>query len=450
MIALTRALTSLATGVFLNLANYLLLIGDRCRAYAHGAAHRSMISLVDQAVVSGTSFLTTIILGRTCLPAELGLYAIGFNVSVVLLGIPKALIWTPYTTFCPGMPEDDRRWYTGSTLAHQAILSTAVGIAISCVGGLLSLQGGAGGLGSVLVILGPAIGLMLLREHVRRVCFSRLQVGEALAVDIVVAALQISGMLALANAGMLTAARAYLVIAASCLPVVVVWVVVSRGGLALRHDRMLADLAKNWKFARWLFSGALLYAASDALYPWVLSGLRGTTAVGMLSAANGAIFLTNPLILGLSNFFGPHAAHCYAGAGLPALQRLVTKASILVALVMSSVTLVLVLCGGKLVALLFGAEYAGQGSVVTALALGQLADVVAIPIMLGLLGAGRGDLLLKSYGVRLALTSTVGMWCVYQFGEIGVGYGQAISNLGSGLVQWSAFQCLVSTWEAET
>ncbi len=64
--------------------------------------------------------------------------------------------------------------------------------------------------------------------------------------------------------------------------------------------------------------------------------------------------------------------------------------------------------------------------------------------------AGRGDLLLKSYGVRLALTATVGMGCVYYFGDVGVGYGQAISNLGAGLAQWSAFHYLVATWEAET
>ncbi len=264
MIALIRTLTLPAT--------YTSRFGDLCRACAHTVARRGLLSLVDQVVVSGTSFLTTIILGRTCLPAELGLYAIGFNLGVVLLGIPKALIWTPYTTFCPGMPENDRRWYSGSTLAHQALLSTLAAVVIACIGGIMCRLGDVEGLGSMLLVLGPAIGLMLLREHVRRVCFSRLQVGEALAVDTVVAVLQVSGMLVLAATGLLTAARAYVVIGVACLPVIAVWIVANRRSLAIRHDRMLSDLAMNWQFARWLFSGACSMPRTTRFIPGCYRG----------------------------------------------------------------------------------------------------------------------------------------------------------------------------------
>src|SRR2546429_36531 len=40
------------------------------------------LALIDQAVVSGTSFLTTILIGRWCGASELGIYALGFSLLV--------------------------------------------------------------------------------------------------------------------------------------------------------------------------------------------------------------------------------------------------------------------------------------------------------------------------------------------------------------------------------
>ena len=52
-----------------------LLLGDRDRA----------LSVLDQGVVSGTRFLTTVLIGRACAPEELGLYSLGFSVVLIVL-----------------------------------------------------------------------------------------------------------------------------------------------------------------------------------------------------------------------------------------------------------------------------------------------------------------------------------------------------------------------------
>ena len=53
-------------------------------------------ALFDQAVVSGASFLTMILIGRWTNPVELGLYAIGASILLSFLATQQTLISLPY------------------------------------------------------------------------------------------------------------------------------------------------------------------------------------------------------------------------------------------------------------------------------------------------------------------------------------------------------------------
>lgn len=418
-------------------------IADRLRAaFSNATARRGVISIVNQAIVSGTNFLTTIILGHACLPAELGLYSIGFSLTVVLMGLPRALIWTPYTTFRPTLSDDDRRAYAGSALVHQLALCVLLGLLVSSAG-LLAPMTGIAGLSSMLLVLGPALALMCLREHIRRIYFSHLEASKAVLVDATVAALQLGGIAALARWSSLSAVKAYCVIIAAYLPVVVAWFVVSRSTMAMSGNRIIDDMAKNWKYGRWIFATALIYAVDDALYPWALSWMHGTTAVGMLSAASGVIFLMNPLVLAFWNFFGPQSAHLFSSDGIGALYRLVIRSGAALAFTVALFTVAVGIWGGQLVVLLFGEKFHGQGDVVTAAALGQLGFVITIPFTLGLMAVGRSDLLLRTVILRLALSATVGIWCIHKWGAVGVGYSQFAINAVWGICQWWILKSLV-------
>ena len=54
----------------------------------HAAAGRGLLLVADQGVASATNFLTTIMIGRACLPEELGLYSLAFSLSIVLMTVP--------------------------------------------------------------------------------------------------------------------------------------------------------------------------------------------------------------------------------------------------------------------------------------------------------------------------------------------------------------------------
>ena len=409
----------------------------------HPAAGRSFALMVDQGIASGTNFLTTLVIGRACLPEELGMYVLGFSLMVMSLRIPKALIWTPYVSFTPSMTDEERRQYSGSALFHLVLFAVVLAGLVSAVGVGLIPKGETGGLGRVLVVLGPAIALMLLREHARRVCFARLRTGDALLIDLVVAVLQTTGMLLLAYSGTLTAARAYVVIALASAPTVAVWIVANRDFLKFRRHRAIPDLAKNWRFARWLLASAILVGLIAMMEPWALSLMHGTVAAGVFAAALSIISLINPLVMGFQNFFGPQAAHVVAKEGLPGLHRVVIRSTLVIVGIAATFLLGVAIWSEDLLVFLYGAKYAGQGGVVTALVLPTMVEVVMLPTAAGFVALSRGDIMLKSHLIQLVLALTVGLWCIYQFGPAGVGYGASVSYSGAGLWSWFALQNLV-------
>ena len=55
------------------------------------------LALADQAVVSATSFLTTVLIARWTGPSQLGAYAIGISLVASLLAVQDSLILLPYS-----------------------------------------------------------------------------------------------------------------------------------------------------------------------------------------------------------------------------------------------------------------------------------------------------------------------------------------------------------------
>ena len=67
------------------------------RLAAGDTARKGCFSLADQVIVSGTSFFTSVIVGRVCGPAELGIYSLSMGLAIFVGGVQESLISTPYT-----------------------------------------------------------------------------------------------------------------------------------------------------------------------------------------------------------------------------------------------------------------------------------------------------------------------------------------------------------------
>ena len=163
------------------------------------------LAILDQVVVSGTRFLTSIIVGRTCGPHELGDYTLGFTLFCVGGCIQTALISQPYTIYGNYLPRDERRAYSGSVLAHFAVFELLVMILFGLAAGALILGIGRPGLAPLAGVLAVTFPLAFVVEFARRFAQARLEMRAALATDVVMSVVQVGGLVLLAAVGQLSA-----------------------------------------------------------------------------------------------------------------------------------------------------------------------------------------------------------------------------------------------------
>jgi O-antigen/teichoic acid export membrane protein len=404
-----------------------------------GALHQGILSLADQAVASATNFATGIIIARTCTQEELGLYMLGFSVILLVTDLQTSLISTPYMVYAPRLKGRAHALFTGSTLLHQLSFSLVIVCALACGAFAASMGIGPRGLGQVLWALVAAIAFILLREYARRVSFARLKILTAFLFDTCIAVGQIGGLLLLARYHLLSAIRAFWAIGSACGIALLWWLWSDRKFYHPRISESRADLKKNWVFGKWVFASGLVWAVSMNLYPWFLAAFHGTASTGVWAACLGVVSVGNPALLGIQNLVGPKIAHEYAAAGPKALRRLVLKIAAAISLPVSLLCFALILWGGRLMALLYGDQYAGNSRVVAILALSLLISAPAFSFSRALYAAERADLDFLVNFAALFVMVTLGFWLVRAFGPLGAAFGLLGGNFATSTLKAGAY-----------
>jgi O-antigen/teichoic acid export membrane protein len=401
--------------------------------------HQGIISLADQAVASGTNFLTGIIIARACSKEEFGLYMLGFSLILLMTDFQTSLITTPYMVYAPRLKGKAHALYTGSTLIHQSAFCLITMIGVACGAFAVSKGMGPRGLGPVLWVLAFAIALIMLREHARRVSFARLRLKTAFLFDTSIAIGQIIGLLLLARFGLLSASRAYWVIGLVCGLAVVGWLWSDRGCYNPRMSESIADLKKNWILGKWVFASGLVWTVSMNLYPWLLAAFHGVASAGVWAACLGVVSVANPLLLGIQNLAGPKIAHEYAANGLIALHRLVLNITVVVAAPMLMFSLAMFVWGGRILTLLYGSQYLGNGIIVAILALNLLVTAAAFSFSRALFAVNRANTDFLVNFTALFIMLTVGLWLVRAYGPIGAAFGLLGANFATSAVRAGVF-----------
>jgi len=175
------------------------------------------------------------------------------------------------------------------------------------------------------------------------------------------------------------------------------------------------------------------------LYPWFLAYFHGAASAGVWAACVGVVSVGNPALLGIQNLVGPKIAHAYAAAGPKALRRLVLKITAAISLPVSLLCLVLIFWGGRLIALLYGRQYTGNGLVVTILALNLLVTGVAFSFSRALMAIERADLDFLVNFAALFIMVAMGFWLVRAFGPVGAAIGFLAANFVTSAVRAGVF-----------
>jgi O-antigen/teichoic acid export membrane protein len=401
------------------------------------------LALADQAVVSGASFLTMILIGRWTGSRELGLYAIGMSVLSSIIAVQDSLIALPYTILkhrLLGTPEQR----AGNALSHNFLLSALSAVILIAVAFGLTLHDMGPQAAALTWALAAATPFVLLREFGRRFGFAHLQMGAALALDAGVAAVQLGLLGWLQWNGLMSALAALGAIAAACGLAGIIWLARARTSFSISRSQTRSAMAESWRLGKWLFASIITVQVQWYATYWLSVTVLGAAAAGVYAACMSVVSFANPLITGLGNILTPRAVLARKNEGARGLRRQAIWDALFIGAAMGSFCVLIFLAGERVMRLLYPAqEYQGQGHTISVLAIALLAQAVGTPASSALASMERPRAILLAGSVG-ALVTVLFVWILMiEGGLLGAAYGFLIGNVVGAVGRWAAFLALV-------
>ncbi len=392
----------------------------------------------DQAIASVANFATTVFVGRFAGQEQLGYYVLAYSLYLTALGLAKAMVWTPYTKQANHLEEHDKSTFAGSSTCHLGLFTIFFSAFILLVGAVLYLATSYESLGKLFLVLAPCGALMLLREHIRRLCLASLSSLEVCFFDLAVVLVQVGSLIWLAKQGLLTAMTAYLAVGLAC-AISFVWLYYRSDRVVFRWNRIWPDWLQNWDLSKWLTGGALSVLIGRQGYNWLLPAMTNMAELGKLGSAQGVIQIANPLVLGIANYLGPVSARIHAKEGVKGLYRCTLQSTLIIAAFAVALLLVVGFFGEMIVQLVYAEAAEGVTRLLlVTLGLGLMTEVLVVPVEFASVNRGRGRLMMYSALLRLLVNLTLGVFLVWHYGAVGIGIGITIGCVLALAWHWSA------------
>ena len=389
---------------------------------------RAVLSVGDQAVVSATNFVTSVLIGRAAGKEALGVYLLGLSLILFVRGVQEQIVYGPYLVFCHKWKGRRLARYAGSVLAHEGLwlLATAAGLVGLAV--YLALGGEPSGLRASSWALIPAVPLILFREFARHIAFGHFRSGTAVLLDVGVAAVQIAGLGALYLTGTLTVPVAFGVMGAACLLVCAPWAWRFAKGVRVTAKGVVHDWRRNWRFGRWALATHLLHGASHYLMPWVVALVDGEEATGIFAAGSTLVGIANMFVLGLAHYVCPKAAEAFGRSGVPGLRRVLRAATLVFSAVLAPFAAVCWVFGDALATLVFTDAFAGAGLVLAVLAVNMWANALSITCGNGLWAVERPDANFTADVISLLVVGVCTAALIGSMGVVGAAVAMAVGG----------------------
>jgi O-antigen/teichoic acid export membrane protein len=402
-----------------------------------------VLALLDQVVVSGTSFLTLIAVARFTDTAQLGAFAIANSVLGVSIAIQHSLVSQPYTI----QRHDQQAIREGRafcSLVQSGLLSGIGVFLLMSAACALAIWGASGDLVQTVMALAALIPFVMAKELVREFSFAHLRLAHALILDAIAASIQLAMLYWIALMGGVSVFAAIEAIGLSCGTVAIVWLYMSRADFAFRAGSFQILFRQSWQLGKWLTLSRIAVLVQGYAAYWLSATIAGAAVTGVYAACMSVISLANPLLLGFYNFLAPRSVLTWKNEGSAGLLGCGIRDTVLLGTVMGSFCIFIAFGGDAAMKLLYpAAEYRGHGLVLTILAIGAFISSVGIPASNALATMERPRPIALVTGVSALFSLTLVWWLLTEWGLVGVACGILAGNLVWTLGRWFAFAMLL-------
>lgn len=425
---------------------------DRPGGRTGAIQHAAVLAFFSQGISSATNFLRLWIIVRMCGETQqelVGVYALGMTVVLLAMALHERLIEAPYTVFFHRETADGRRRLLGNTVLLSAAVNAVFALGIMACGGAVLWSRPESAMGPMLVAMGLATPMIVVRELARSAAFADFRMTDAIAIDTATLVIQTSLLAWMWITGGASVAGFYGVVAISCAAPIAGWLWLGRGDWTMDVSRIRGDVASLWSFSRWLVAARLMGNASRMIIPWIVFAMLGKIEAGLLATCASLVGLAWLFVRGVNNYFRPYAVKAFADGGPSAVRGAVAKTAAVFTALLLPICLLLGFAGDQLLAIVYGAELSGVGSVVFLLALNTLATSWAIAANNGLVALGRPHDTLWGEGVTLIATLLAAPILISTAGLAGAAVAMLLGNLAGAAATAVLFERGLSRQAAE-
>ncbi|HLF70730.1 MAG TPA: hypothetical protein VI759_01055 [Dehalococcoidia bacterium] len=381
-------------------------------------------SLSDNALISATSFATTLVLARSLSTEQFGAFVIAYTALAFVNGLQSVLVLLPHNVLAAALEGEEYEAYTASLASTQVALAALLAMVALAVGGVASIAGA--GFAPLAVALAAAVFAWQLQDFVRRVQYTRGRTGEAFSYDLISYGLQVVALIALWRLGELTAVRGLYIIAAT-----------SSASFGYAYLRMRlrfamparAMLRRNWSFSGWLMAENVASWLSMQLLPLIAAAIIGVSAAGVWRAVLNLIAPSNIVLNALGTYALPRSAKAAQQGGRPAMLAFMLPVSAAAGGLLVSYWLLISLSAHWLLPRLYGESYGGYAPLVWVLCICYAGQLINHVQWIGLVALGKTRAMFAGRLVAVAFTFTGGLWLTWQFGLYGAAAGAFCAHM---------------------
>jgi O-antigen/teichoic acid export membrane protein len=324
--------------------------------FSGGGAREGYLAASDQAIISLSNFLATIILARNVSPTELGVYGVGFILLSLGRALQEGIVVQPLNVFGAALDIATFKRYASSSAVLQLVLAGSLSAAAAIGGWLLTVTGNDTA-GPALFALWSACLTWQLQEFCRRLLYTRRHIPLAVLISALSNTVRLAIMIWWASQGILSGTAGITAIAWGALIALLPGVWFSRKYWTQEIYSLPYIWKNNWSFGRWVTGGALAGWISVEFYPVLTAGMVSFAAAGAYRAIQNLVAPIHMLLRAIDTFLTPRAARIYGQGGRGAITRELRLIYLAVGIPTFGVLAVAVAFRDQLLYLLYGDTY---------------------------------------------------------------------------------------------
>ncbi len=283
---------------------------------------KGALAVMDQALLSGSAFLISILLARWLNRDEYGAYALGFSIFLFLAGFHNAFFLEPMSIFGPESYSRCLTTYVKKLQGLHFVLAFSLSMLAGAGVAVLRFSAADRALTSAIWGVAFAIPFVLFHWLCRRAVYLQFAPGLAVASSATYCLALVFLMLVFKGLAWLSPFTGFLIQSLAAIPAALVLLAPLRSRVDLDRGPSYVDIMRqHWRYGRWVVGGTTVHWISGNAYYVIVGALLPMQALGAFRALRNFTSPFNQFLSALTLLVLPWASSRFAEEGGLGLQR---------------------------------------------------------------------------------------------------------------------------------